>query len=137
MELVGAISLLLTYEDSFYGRSALLYQDNSSAFHAMVSGGAKSSALAAVANVFHCALAGLNANVWIEHANTKAMVADIPSRMQTTSPHPDTELFRKLVPNERTAVFPSPAEWENPILLLDAIRLRRLARLESRKRALQ
>ena len=137
VELVGAISLLLTFEEEFYGRCALLYQDNSAAFHAMVSGAARSPPLAQVANVFQCALAGLNTNVWVEHANTHSMVADIPSRMRTANPHPDTALFRRLVPEERTAVFPSPSEWRDPISLLQKIRGRRLAMLAHARRRFQ
>ena len=139
VELVGAISLLLTFEADLYGRCALIYQDNSAAFHAMVSGAARSPPLAQVANVFQCALAGLNMNVWIEHANTKSMVADIPSRMHTAHPHPDTALFRSLVSHERVAVFPTRSEWRDPISLLNKIRSRRLetlsilaARMDSR-----
>ena len=132
VELVGAISLLLTFEDIISDRHALLYQDNSTAFHCMISGSSKSMALAAIANIYHCVVAALNPNVWVELVSTHAMIADVPSRMRSTKGQaPRTELFLKLGLLERAAVFPTPIEWENPIGLYHSLRRRRLARLPS------
>ena len=85
VELVGAISLLLTFADIISDRHALLYQDNSTAFHCMVSGSSRSMALAAIANIYHCVVAALNPNTWVELASSNAMIADVPSRMRSTA----------------------------------------------------
>jgi hypothetical protein len=132
VELVGAISLLLTFADIISDRHALLYQDNSTAFHCMVSGSSRSMALAAIANIYHCVVAALNPNTWVELASSNAMIADVPSRMRSTAgPAPGTALFLSLGLLERAAVFPTPTEWDDPICLYHSLRRRRLARLPS------
>jgi hypothetical protein len=132
VELIGAISLLLTFADVISDRHALLYQDNSTAFHCMVSGSSKSMALAGIANVYHCVVAALNPNVWVELVSTDAMIADVPSRMRSTAgPAPRTQDFLSLGLLERDAVFPTETEWDDPIRLYHSLRRRRLARLPS------
>jgi len=64
-----------------------MYQDNAATFNAAVSGSSRSSAVLAVAGRFHAAAAALNACIWVEHVDTHAMLADIPSRLGDSEPH--------------------------------------------------
>ena len=83
-------------------------------------------------NVYHCVVAALNPNVWVELVSTDAMIADVPSRMRSTAgPAPRTQDFLSLGLLERDAVFPTETEWDDPIRLYHSLRRRRLARLPS------
>lgn len=120
VELVGAISLLLTYPDNFAHRRAFLFQDNSCAFAAMVSGRSSSISLNEVANIYHLIAAALGIDVWVEWCASEAMIADMPSRLD--SAHKHHEKFKSLKLAEREAVFPTPKEWDDPISFYFSLR---------------
>ena len=75
IELVGAISLLLTYPENFAHRKAFLFQDNSCAFAAMVSGRSSSDSLNTVANVYHLMAAALGSRNF-SSSHSGSMVAE-------------------------------------------------------------
>jgi hypothetical protein len=59
-ELIGAVSLLLTFPDVFTGRKAFLFQDNSTAFACMCTGSSSSIMLNEVAHILlHLVVAAL------------------------------------------------------------------------------
>jgi hypothetical protein len=129
VELVGAISLLLTYPENFAHRKAFLFQDNSCAFAAMVSGRSSSDSLNTVANVYHLVAAALGVDSWAEWCASEAMMADMPSRLDT--PHKHHDEFHSLQLAERLAVFPTPDEWDNPIPFYFSLRRKFGSRLTS------
>ena len=132
IELLGAICLLLTYQEEIWGRKISIFQDNSTAFYTMISGASGSPALAALANIYHLVAAAINMDPWVEWASTKAMIADIPSRMGGLVEHEDLSRFHKLGLEQREAVFPSPSDWADPISFYHALRTRRIAGIRAR-----
>jgi len=113
VELVGVISLLLTYPDIFAHCRAFLCQDNSCAFAAMVSRRSRSENLNSVANVYHLVAEALGIDSWAERCTNKAMLADKPSSFELHHEHHADFIKMGLV--ERTAVFPTAEEWSDPI----------------------
>ena len=101
-----------------------MYQDNTAAFHAMVSGSSPSKAISHAAHVFHCIVAGLEIDLWVEHVKSEANIADIPSRMRTSRSHPQQQGFLRLDLAESTARFPSPEEWAHPVQLFHSLKCR-------------
>ena len=83
-----------------------------------------SKAISHAAHVFHCIVAGLEIDLWVEHVKSKANIADIPSRMRTFRSHPQQHGFLKLDLVESTARFPSPEEWAHPIKLFHSLKCR-------------
>jgi hypothetical protein len=122
IELIGAISLLLTFPDVFTGRKAFLFQDNSTAFACMCTGSSTSVILNEIAHIYHLVVAALRLDTWVEWCSTHAMLADMPSR--PFGPHKHRAAFAELGLIERSAIFPSEAEWLNPIMFFHTLRRR-------------
>ena len=122
-ELIGAISLLLTYPDCFAGRQVFLFQDNSTAFTCMCRGSSSSSALNYISHVYHLVAAALRMDTWVEWCSTRAMLADILSRFDDTK-HEHRTRFDSLNLEHRIAVFPTPEQWSDPLTFYHLLRRR-------------
>jgi len=111
LEMLGALVCVLTFTDLIRGRRVTMYQDNAAAFNAAVSGFSRRSSVLAVVGRFHAAVAALSTCIWVEHVDTHAMLADIPSRLGDSAPHKHQVEYDALGFCTRQAVFPSPREW--------------------------
>jgi hypothetical protein len=88
VELVGALALLTTFPDLLRSRRAFMNQDNSTAFHCAVTGNCHDAPVRDGGARFHFAFAkGLVIGLWLEWVNTKAQLADAPSRIHEWRTH--------------------------------------------------
>jgi hypothetical protein len=106
VELIGSLAVPWTYRDLDRGRRVLLFQDNSTAFTAAITGYSHSDIVREIAGLCHLSVAALNLSLWIEHAQTDAMLADIPSRNSGFDHHHEAS-FRLLATSQRP-IFLSP-----------------------------
>ena len=74
----------------------------------VVSGSASLKALSHAAHLSYCIVAGLGIDPWVEHAESKANIADIPSHMRTSRSHHQQRGFPEIDLVESTAYFPFP-----------------------------
>ena len=127
VEMAGALALLTTFPDLLRGRRVFMYQDNSTAFHCAVTGNCHDAAVRDVGARFHLAAAGLGVGLWVEWVNTKAQLADAPSRIHKWKTHGGTgheheTLFSNLVTDIRPLVLPAEREWPDQLAFLDQMR---------------
>jgi hypothetical protein len=80
LELLAALCALLTMRDSLRNHRVCLYVDNTAACSCMINGYSSSVPMAAMGNLFHLAISALGIDCWVEWVNTKANLADLPSR---------------------------------------------------------
>ena len=106
VELIGSLTVPWTYRDLVRGRRVLFFQDNSTAFTVAITGYSDSDTVREIAGLFHLSVAALNLNLWIEHAQTDAMLTDIPSRNSSFDHHHEAS-FRLLATSQRP-IFLSP-----------------------------
>ena len=104
-----------------------MYQDNSTAFHCAVTGNCHDAAVRDVGARFHLAAAGLGVGLWVEWVNTKAQLADAPSRIHEWKTHggPGHEHetpFSNLITDIRPIVLPAEREWPDQLDFLDQMR---------------
>jgi len=65
-------------------------------------------------NVYHLVAAAFGIDSRAEWSASKAMLADMPSRLE--QPHKHHANFLKMGFKERMAVFPTAEEWADPII---------------------
>ena len=106
VELIGSLTVPWTYRDLVRGHRVLLFQDNSTAFTVAITGYSDSDVVREIAGLFHLSAAALNLSLWIEHAKTVTMLADIPSRNSGFDHHHEAS-FRLLATSQRP-IFLSP-----------------------------
>jgi len=99
-----------------------MYQDNTAAFNADVSGSGRSPSVSAVAGRFHITANALQASLWIEHVDTKAMLTDIPSRLSHQQRDTHQAEYDALGCRTKPAVFPQPDAWVSNIVLFNTVR---------------
>ena len=127
VEMAGALALLTTFPDLLRGHRVFMYQDNSTAFHCAVTGNCHDAAVRDVGARFHLAAAGLGVGLWVEWVNTKAQLADDPSRIHEWKTHggPGHEHetpFSNLITDIRPLVLPAEREWPDQLAFLDQMR---------------
>jgi hypothetical protein len=88
----------------------------------MCTGSSTSVILNEIAHIYHLVVAALRLDTWVEWCSTHAMLADMPSR--PFGPHKHRAAFAELGLIERSAIFPSEAEWLNPIMFFHTLRRR-------------
>ena len=108
-ELTAGIAPYLSLPDLFRGREVLHWIDNSSAGSALIKGYSGKPDSAHLTNIFHMFNCGLRARVWFEYVESKANVADLPSRGEFS--YLLHELLSVAVPMR----VPEPAEWDAPL----------------------
>ena len=80
----------------------------------VVSSSASLKALSHAAHLSYCIVAGLGIDPWVEHAESKANIADIPSHMRTSRSHHQQRGFPEIDLVESTAYFPPPGGMGPP-----------------------
>jgi hypothetical protein len=121
VELIGSLTALWTYRDLVRGRRVLLFQDNSTAFTAAITGYSDSDIVREIAGLFHLSAAALNVSLWIEHVQTEAMLADIPSRNSGFG-HQHEARFRLLATSQRPISFPPQELWHDSVGMFELLR---------------
>ncbi len=106
VDLIGSLTVPWTYRDLVRGRRVLLFQDNSTAFTVVITGYSDSDIVREITGLFHLSVAALNLSLWIEHAQTDGILADIPSRNSGFDHHHEAS-FRLLTTSQRP-IFLSP-----------------------------
>ena len=132
-ELTGGIAPYLSLPDLFRGREVLHWIDNSSAGSALIKGYSGKPDSAHLTNIFHMFNCGLRARVWFEYVESKANVADLPSRGEFS--YLLHELLSVTVPMR----VPEPAEWDAPLsywrdLAISSIKKRVRSHADGRQR---
>ena len=95
--------------ETFRGRSVIHWIDNTSAISCLLHGYSGKPDSALLVNAFHLFNAGLRANIHFEYVESKANVADLPSRGELS--YLLCTLAAKRVP---TVIHPQ-STWEGPI----------------------
>ena len=90
----------------------------------MVSGSASFKALSHAAHLSHRIVTGLGIDPWVEHAESKANIADISSHMRTSRSHHQQHGFPEIDLVESTACFHFPEEWAHLIQLFHSSKCR-------------
>ena len=121
VELIGSLTVPWTYRDLVRGRRVLLFQDNSTAFTSAITGYSDSDIVREIAGLFHLSAAALNLSLWIEHAQTDAMLADIPSRNSGFGHHHEAS-FRLLAISQRSISFPPQELWHDSVGIFEFLR---------------
>jgi hypothetical protein len=106
VEVIDSLAVPWTYRDLVRGRRVLLFQDNSTTFTVAMTGYSDSDIVREIAALFHLSATALNLSLWIEHAQTDAMLVDIPSRNSGFDHHHEAS-FRLLATSQRP-IFLSP-----------------------------
>jgi len=129
-ELTAAIATYMSIPDLFKGRDVLHWIDNTSAIACLLHGYSSKPDSARLTNVFHLFNASLRANVYFEYVESKANIADLPSRG-------DFELLRAMAAIRIPMILPSAEEWARPLrywLVRSAARLRTRSFVQGHKR---
>jgi hypothetical protein len=121
VELIGSLAVPWTYRDLVHGRRVLLFQDNSTAFTVAITGSSDSDVVREIAGLFHLSAAALNVSLWIEHVQTEAMLADIPSRNSGFG-HQHEARFRLLATSQRPISFPPQELWHDSVGMFEFLR---------------
>ena len=79
-ELIAGIAPYLTLPDLFRGRDVMHWIDNTGALSALIKGYSGKPDLARITSMFHMFNCGLQSRVYFEYVESKANVADLPSR---------------------------------------------------------
>ena len=117
LELLAALSGILTMGDALRGRSIHFFEDNTLVWSALIQGYSSSRAMARLSSLFHLAIAAPDIDLWVEWVPSKANPADWPSR-----PAHDKTPLGALHLTERPMIFPSPAEYAEPAALYQRLR---------------
>lgn len=111
LELLAAVSLLLTFGERLRKRRVYFFVDNTPAWYCMINGYSSSKPMAEMGNLFHLAIAALEIDCWIEWVNSEANIADLPSRPQ----HQRAQLYAaRPVFQQQRMIFPTPADCMTP-----------------------
>ena len=115
-EILAAAMVYTSMPDVFRGREAIHWIDNTSAISCLLHGYSGKMDSALMVNAFHLYNAGLKVRVHFEYVESKANVADLPSRQEFT--YLLLSLAAKRVP---TFIHPA-GTWSGPLkrFLLDA-----------------
>ena len=115
-EILAAAMVYTSMPDVFRGREAIHWIDNTSAISCLLHGYSGKLDSALMVNAFHLYNAGLKVRVHFEYVESKANVADLPSRQEFT--YLLLSLAAKRVP---TFIHPA-GTWSGPLkrFLLDA-----------------
>jgi hypothetical protein len=116
-EILAASAVYTSMPDLFRGREAIHWIDNTSAISCLLHGYSGKLDSALLVNAFHLFNAGLRVRVHFEYVESKANVADLPSRQEFTY------LLLSLAAR-RVPTFIHPAgTWGGPLrrFLLDAL----------------
>ena len=118
LELLAALCALLTMHKRLRHRKICFFVDNTAAWSCMINGFSSSPPMAKIGNLFHLALAALEADCWVEWVKSEANIADLPSRPI----HQRGPLYaaRPVFKQERM-LFPTQEELDNPHLLFNRI----------------
>ena len=99
LELYAALLAYTTFKDELRGRRAIHWIDNTSALASLIKGYSRVPDSAQIVHAFHSLALGLKCKVWIEYVNTKANIADEPSREEF-------KLLESLGSTAKAIVFP-------------------------------
>ena len=108
-EILAASMVYSSMPDTFRGRSVIHWIDNTSAISCLLHGYSSKVDSALLVNAFHLFNASLRANIHFEYVESKANVADLPSRRELC--YLLCSLAAKRVP---TVIHPQ-STWEGPI----------------------
>ena len=112
----------VTFPDVLRGRRVLCFVDNTVALSKAVHGYANEPDMAAAVNALHACDAALAADAWFEWVPSKANVADLPSREESTWDTGDAALMAELRARPgyewRELQLPTAAELDDPIVML-------------------
>ena len=116
-EILAAAAVYTSMPDLFRGRAAIHWIDNTSAISCLLHGYSGKLDSALLVNAFHLFNAGLRVRVHFEYVESKANVADLPSRQEFT--YLLTVLAARRVP---TFIHPA-GTWRGPLkqFLLDGL----------------
>ena len=103
-----------------YGRTCLHFVDNTSALSAAVHGYSFKPDMAALTNMLHSIDAALRVDCYFEWVPSAANISDIPSRDPRRRTSDDVRIMAELDATRRVMRLPSPAQWRDLTLLLDA-----------------
>ncbi len=121
VDLIGSLTALWTYRDLVRGCRVLLFQDNSTAFTAVITGYSDSDIVREIAGLFHLSTVDLNVSLWIELVQTEAMMVDIPSRDSGFGHHHEPS-FRLLTTSQRPISFPPQELWHDSVGMFEFLR---------------
>ena len=82
LELYAALAAYTTFKDELQGRKVVHWIDNTSALASLIKGYSSKPDSAQIVHAFHSFNLGLKCKVWFEYVNTKANIADEPSRKE-------------------------------------------------------
>ena len=102
LELYAALIAYSTFKQELQGRKVIHWIDNTSALAALIKGYSRVPDSAQIVHAFHSLNLGLKCRVWFEYVNTKANIADEPSRGEFT-------LLNELGSTEKAIVFTEPS----------------------------
>ena len=107
-EIIGGLTPYLTLPSILRGRDVMHWIDNTSAASVLLHGYSGKPDSARLANIFHMFNAGLRARIYFEYVESKANVADLPSRG-------DFDYLRSLRALRVPMRFPLSSEWHAPL----------------------
>ena len=120
LEALAVVAARLTFPDVLYGRACLHFIDNTSALSAAVHGYSSKPDMAALTNMLHSIDAALRVDCYFEWVPSAANISDIPSRDPRKRTSDDVRIMAELDATRRVMRLPSPAQWRDLTLLLDA-----------------
>ena len=106
LELYAALLAYTTFKAELQGRKVIHWIDNTSALASLIKGYSGLPDSAQIIHAFHAHNMGLKCRVWFEYVNTKANIADEPSRGEFT-------LLNELKSKERDIVHPELAAFDD------------------------
>ena len=108
-EILAASMVYTSMPETFRGRSVIHWIDNTSAISCLLHGYSSKVDSALLVNAFHLFNASLRANIHFEYVESKANVADLPSRRELCF------LLCSLAAKRVPTVIHPQATWEGPI----------------------
>ena len=106
LELYAALIAYTTFKKELHGRKVVHWIDNTSALASLIKGYSSVPDSAQIVHAFHSLNLGLKCKVWFEYVNTKANIADLPSRKEF-------ELLHELGSTNKDIVFPTLAAFDD------------------------
>ena len=113
LELYAALLAYSTFKDELRGRKAVHWIDNTSALAALIKGYSRVPDSAQIVHAYHSLVLGLKCKVWLEYVNTKANIADEPSRGEFALLHQLGSTAKDLVFTDLPAFDDDAAAWMN------------------------
>ena len=107
-EIIAAIAPYLSLPDLLRDRDVIHWIDNTSAISCLLHGYSSKPDSARLTNVFHLLNASLRAKPFFEYVESRANIADLPSRG-------DFDLLRAMLAVRVPLILPSVEEWEQPL----------------------